>query len=91
MKVTSASSWERLYQDARLSQKLSQGKVAEKVGLGKDTVSSFEFNPESTKLETLFKIAALELSVDIKPAMSHPESPHRAGSEGSGNGQSGCP
>jgi transcriptional regulator with XRE-family HTH domain len=42
--------------------------LAGKVGIRQDTVSSFELNPESTKLETLFKIlAALELSLDIRP------------------------
>lgn len=68
MKVTSAKQLSTCLKDARLSQKLSQGKVAGKVGIRQDTVSSFELNPESTKLETLFKIlAALELSLDIRP------------------------
>ena len=68
MKVTSAKQLSAYIKDARLSQKLSQGKVAGKVGIRQDTVSSFELNPESTKLETLFKIlAALELSLDIRP------------------------
>ncbi|PJG58052.1 helix-turn-helix domain-containing protein [Aeromonas cavernicola] len=68
MKVTSAKQLSACIKDVRLSQKLSQGKVAEKVGIRQDTVSSFELNPESTKLETLFKIlAALELSLDIQP------------------------
>ena len=68
MKVTSAKQLSACLKDARLSQKLSQGKVAGKVGIRQDTVSSFELNPESTKLETLFKIlAALELSLDIRP------------------------
>ncbi|MBP8923100.1 MAG: helix-turn-helix domain-containing protein, partial [Thauera sp.] len=44
----------RPLKDARLSQKLSQGRVADKVGIRQDTVSSFELNPESTKLDTLF-------------------------------------
>ena len=68
MKVTSAKQLSACLKDARLSQKLAQGKVAGKVGIRQDTVSSFELNPESTKLETLFKIlAALELSLDIRP------------------------
>jgi len=46
------------------------------VGIRQDTVSSFELNPESTKLETLFKIlAALELSLDIQPRNQSPDSP----------------
>jgi HipA-like protein len=74
MKVTSAKQLSACIKDARLSQKLSQGKVAGKVGIRQDTVSSFELNPESTKLETLFKIlAALELSLDIRPRTDPPE------------------
>jgi HTH-type transcriptional regulator/antitoxin HipB len=41
MKVTSAKQLGACIKDARLSQKLSQGKVAEKVGIRQDTVSSF--------------------------------------------------
>ena len=67
MKVTSAKQLSAYLKDARCLQKQSQGKVADKVGIRQDTVSSFELNPESTKLETLFKIlAALELSLDIR-------------------------
>ena len=65
MKITSAKQLSAYLRDARLSQKLSQGKVADKVGIRQDTVSSFELNPESTKLDTLFKIlASLELSLE---------------------------
>ena len=47
--------------------KLSQSKVGSKVGIRQDTVSSFEQNPDSTKLETLFKIlSALNLELDLK-------------------------
>jgi HTH-type transcriptional regulator/antitoxin HipB len=76
MKITSAKQLSAYLRDARLSQKLSQGKVADKVGIRQDTVSSFELNPESTKLDTLFKIlAALELSLDIKPRTDPSDSP----------------
>ena len=65
--------WTRIY--------LPKGaEVGEVLGFDNDTVKQseefdkkvvegyFELNPESTKLETLFKIlAALELSIDIKP------------------------
>ena len=68
MKITSAKQLSSYLRDARLLQKLSQDKVANRVGIRQDTVSSFEIKPESTKLETLFKIlAALELSLDIRP------------------------
>ncbi|HEH9395022.1 helix-turn-helix domain-containing protein [Aeromonas salmonicida] len=76
MKVTSAKQLSACLKDARRLQKLSQGKVANKVGLRQDTVSSFEINPESTKLDTLFKIlAALELSLDIKPRTDPSDNP----------------
>ncbi len=76
MKITSAKQLSSYLRDARHLQKLSQGKVADKVGIRQDTVSSFEINPESTKLETLFKIlAALELALDIKPRTDPSDNP----------------
>ena len=68
MNITSAKQLSACLRDIRLAQQRSQSKVASSVGIKQDTVSSFELHPESTKLETLFKIlAALELSIDIKP------------------------
>ncbi|QGW99151.1 helix-turn-helix domain-containing protein [Aeromonas veronii] len=76
MKVTSAKQLSAYVKDARLLQKQSQGKVADKVGIRQDTVSSFELCPGSTKLDTLFKIlASLELCLDIKPRTDPPDSP----------------
>jgi HTH-type transcriptional regulator / antitoxin HipB len=67
MKVTNAKQLSTYLKDTRLNMKLSQSKVGNKVGIRQDTVSSFEQNPESTKLETLFKIlSALNLELDIK-------------------------
>ncbi|ABE53601.1 transciptional regulator [Shewanella denitrificans OS217] len=67
MKVTNAKQLSTYLKDARLNAQLSQSKVASKVGIRQDTVSSFELNPDSTKLETLFKIlSALNLELDIK-------------------------
>ncbi|QQX80012.1 helix-turn-helix domain-containing protein [Shewanella sp. KX20019] len=67
MKVTNSKQLSAYLKDARLNMKLSQSKVAHKVGIRQDTVSSFEQNPGSTKLETLFKIlSALNLELDIK-------------------------
>lgn len=67
MKVTNAKQLSTYLKDARLNPQLSQSKVASKVGVRQDTVSSFELNPDSTKLETLFKIfSALNLELDIK-------------------------
>jgi HTH-type transcriptional regulator / antitoxin HipB len=67
MKVTNAKQLSTYLKDARLNAQLSQSKVASKVGIRQDTVSSFELHPDSTKLETLFKIlSALNLELDIK-------------------------
>ncbi|PWC19483.1 helix-turn-helix domain-containing protein [Brenneria corticis] len=68
MKVTNTRQLSAYMKDVRVTQKLSQGKVAGKVGIRQDTVSSFEQHPDSTKLETFFKIlSALNLELDIKP------------------------
>lgn len=67
MKVTTSKQLGNCLKDARLSQKLSQSKVASKVGIRQDTVSSFEQNPDATKLETLFKIlSSLNLELDVR-------------------------
>ncbi|MDE9517990.1 helix-turn-helix domain-containing protein [Xenorhabdus bovienii] len=67
MKVTNSKQLSAYLKDVRLTQKLSQGKVASKVGIRQDTVSSFEQHPDSTKLETFFKIlSALNLELDIR-------------------------
>jgi HTH-type transcriptional regulator/antitoxin HipB len=45
---------------------LSQAKLANKVGIKQTTVSSFELKPESTKIQTLFRmLAALNLEIQI--------------------------
>lgn len=55
MKVTNTRQLSAYLKDARVTQKLSQGKVASKVGIRQDTVSNFEQHPDSTKLETFFQ------------------------------------
>lgn len=71
MKVTTSKELSTYLKDIRVTQKLSQGKVARKVGIRQDTVSSFEQHPDSTKLETFFKLlSALNLELDIKPRNS---------------------
>ncbi|EQC00746.1 helix-turn-helix domain-containing protein [Photorhabdus temperata] len=71
MKVTNSKQLSVYLKDVRLTQKLTQGKVASKVGIRQDTVSSFEQHPDSTKLETFFKIlSALNLELDIRPRNS---------------------
>ncbi|ANE77758.1 helix-turn-helix domain-containing protein [Dickeya solani] len=72
MKVTNSKQLSSYLKDVRITQKLSQGKVASKVGIRQDTVSSFEQHPDSTKLETFFKIlSALNLELTITPRNAH--------------------
>ncbi len=73
MKVTNSTQLSAYLKDIRQTRKLSQEKVACKIGIRQDTVSSFERNADATKLETLFKIlSALELELVIQPRNSPP-------------------
>jgi len=46
--------------------KLTQSEAAKQVGIKQTTVSDFELRPESTKLETLFKLlSALDLELHV--------------------------
>lgn len=66
MKVTSAGALAQAVRDQRKVNKLTQTATAEQVGIKQTTVSDFENKPESTKLETLFKIlAALDLELHV--------------------------
>jgi len=66
MKVTSAKQLANTLQDARKNNSQSQTDVAKQVGIRQDTVSKFELNPDSTKLDTLFKmLAALNLELHV--------------------------
>ncbi|MFP1909762.1 helix-turn-helix domain-containing protein [Lonsdalea quercina] len=68
MKVTNSKQLSSYMKDVRITQKLSQAKVATKVGIRQDTVSSFEHHPDSTKLDTFFKIlSALNLELTVSP------------------------
>jgi HTH-type transcriptional regulator / antitoxin HipB len=54
--------------DYRSRRKLSQAEVGDRVGLRQKTVSAFESKPESTKLETFFRLlSALDLELQIVP------------------------
>ena len=66
MKITNTKQLSAYLRDVRLDEKLSQTDVAKKVGIRQDTVSSFELRPDSTKIETFFKLlSALELDITI--------------------------
>ena len=50
----------------RKKQKLSQKKVGDLVGLKQKTISAIENNPETVKLDTLFRVlSALSLEISI--------------------------
>jgi HTH-type transcriptional regulator / antitoxin HipB len=52
--------------DYRSRKKLSQTELGEQVGLPQKTVSAFERRPESTKLETFFRLlSALDLELQL--------------------------
>ena len=52
----------------RKSQKISQSRVCDLVGLKQTTISAFENRPEATKLDTLFRIlAAANLEIQLLP------------------------
>jgi len=66
MKVTSPALLAAAVRDQRKISKLTQTETAKQVGVKQTTVSDFENRPESTKLETLFKIlAALDLELHV--------------------------
>lgn len=65
-KITSGKLLANALRNYRIEQNKTQGQVGDTVGVKQATISSFENNPDSTKLETLFKILNslnLELSV----------------------------
>ncbi len=46
--------------------KMSQAEISDLVGLRQQTLSEFEINPQSTQLDTLFRIlSALQLDIKI--------------------------
>jgi HTH-type transcriptional regulator / antitoxin HipB len=52
--------------DYRSRKKLSQTELGEQVGLPQKTVSAFERKPESTKLDTFFRLlSALDLELQL--------------------------
>ncbi|HHB1579930.1 helix-turn-helix domain-containing protein [Vibrio parahaemolyticus] len=66
MLITSPKQLAIHLRDDRKSKNLSQTKVADPVGLKQDTVSKFELNPETTSIQTLFRIlSSLNLEMHI--------------------------
>ncbi|EKY4195867.1 helix-turn-helix domain-containing protein [Vibrio harveyi] len=68
MLITSPKQLAIYLRDERKSRNLSQNKVADPVGIKQDTVSKFELNPETTRIQTLFRIlSSLNLEMHIVP------------------------
>ena len=68
MKITTAQQLSGVIKEYRSNSKLSQSDVAKKIGIRQDTISNFENNPGSTKLDTLFKLlSAMELELEVHP------------------------
>ena len=66
--ITTSKQLSNELRNIRRLKKLSQTDVSTKIGIRQDTVSKFEQSPDSTKLETFFKLlSALELEIEIKP------------------------
>ncbi len=67
MKITSPRQLAIYLRDLRKTQKLSQTAIAKRVGIKQDTLSKFEQDPNTTKIETFFKIlSALELELHVE-------------------------
>ncbi len=68
MLTPSASTLAEIIKDRRRQLGLSQTEASDLVGLSQKTISAFEIKPESTKLETFFKIlSALNLEIHVVP------------------------
>ncbi len=71
MKVTSPASLASAVKDQRKLGSMTQAHTADLIGIKQTTVSDFENRPESTKLETLFKIlSALDLELHVVKKVS---------------------
>ena len=68
MLITSPKQLAIHLRDERKNKNLSQNRVADPVGIKQDTVSKFEINPETTRIQTLFRIlSSLNLEMHIVP------------------------
>ncbi|AYO04285.1 helix-turn-helix domain-containing protein [Vibrio vulnificus] len=77
MLITSPKQLAIHLRDERKHKNLSQTKVADPVGLKQDTVSKFELNPETTSIQTLFRILSslnLEMHIVQKSESIYPKS-----------------
>lgn len=68
MKITSATMLAGALKDQRKALNLTQSQAADLVGMKQATVSGLELRPDSSKLETLFRLlSALDLELHVVP------------------------
>ena len=68
MIITSPKMLSHVIREFRYKDNISQTDIAKQAGIKQATISTFENTPESTKIETLFKIlTALELELVVQP------------------------
>ena len=71
MIITSPKMLSHVIREFRYKDNVSQTDIAKLAGIKQATISAFENTPESTKIETLFKIlTALELELVVQPRPS---------------------
>ena len=71
MIITSPKILSHVIREFRYNDNVSQTDIAKLAGIKQATISAFENTPESTKIETLFKIlTALELELVVQPRPS---------------------
>lgn len=74
MKITTSATLANAIRDQRKALQLTQAETAERVGMKQTTVSGFEQNPDTSKLETLFRLlSALELELHVVPRGETPD------------------
>jgi HTH-type transcriptional regulator/antitoxin HipB len=68
MRINSVKELAVFTQNQRLEKKFSQEEVADLAAIRQATVSAFETDPSSAKIETLFKLlSALDLELEVRP------------------------
>jgi len=68
MRITSPRQLAIYLKDLRRSEKLTQSDVARRVGIRQDKISKFEHNPDTTQIDTFFKIlSGLKLEFHLEP------------------------
>jgi len=73
MRVTTPAALANAIRNQRKLGQKTQRETADLVGIKQTTVSDFELKPDSTKLETLFKIlAALDLELHVSKRGAEP-------------------